>query len=61
MTLQDRPNLAADVFENQIDRLPRKEGSVRPTQGCTLAVMHVDRGSQSFNVVDARIDAMLKL
>ncbi|MGO1003213.1 arsenical resistance protein ArsH [Lysobacter sp. CA196] len=41
------------VFKNQIDWLPLEEGSVRPTQGRTLAVMQVCGGSQSFNVVNA--------
>ncbi len=41
------------VFKNQIDWLPLSEGSVRPTQGRTLAVMQVSGGSQSFNVVNA--------
>ncbi|MBD8879354.1 arsenical resistance protein ArsH [Rhodanobacter sp. 7MK24] len=41
------------VFKNQIDWLPLEDGSVRPTQGRTLAVMQVCGGSQSFNVVNA--------
>jgi arsenic resistance protein ArsH len=41
------------VFKNQIDWLPLEDGSVRPTQGRTLAVMQVSGGSQSFNVVNA--------
>jgi arsenic resistance protein ArsH len=40
------------VFKNQIDWLPLEDGSVRPTQGRTLAVMQVCGGSQSFNVVN---------
>ncbi len=40
------------VFKNQIDWLPLEEGSVRPTQGRTLAVMQVCGGSQSFNAVN---------
>ena len=40
------------VFKNQIDWLPLEEGSVRPTQGRTLAVMQVCGGSQSFNSVN---------
>src|SRR3546814_6011775 len=32
--------------------LPLEDGSVRPTQGRTLAVMQVCGGSQSFNVVN---------
>lgn len=41
------------LFKNQIDWLPLTEGSVRPTQGRTLAVMQVCGGSQSFNTVNA--------
>ncbi|WP_234729595.1 arsenical resistance protein ArsH [Acidocella facilis] len=40
------------VFKNQIDWLPLELGSVRPTQGRTLAVMQVSGGSQSFNAVN---------
>jgi arsenical resistance protein ArsH len=40
------------VFKNQIDWLPLSEGSVRPTQGRTLAVIQVSGGSQSFNAVN---------
>ncbi len=40
------------VFKNQIDWLPLEQGSVRPTQGRTLAVMQVCGGSQSFNAVN---------
>jgi arsenic resistance protein ArsH len=36
----------------QIDWVPLKIGAVRPTQGKTLAVMQVEGGSQSFNVVN---------
>ncbi|MBF6615953.1 arsenical resistance protein ArsH [Pollutimonas thiosulfatoxidans] len=41
------------VFKSQIDWLPLETGSVRPTQGRTLAVMQVSGGSQSFNAVNA--------
>lgn len=40
------------VFKNQIDWIPLAVGSVRPTQGRTLAVMQVCGGSQSFNAVN---------
>jgi len=40
------------VFKNQIDWLPLNTGSVRPTQGRTCAVLQVNGGSQSFNVVN---------
>ncbi|MCJ1286579.1 hypothetical protein MMC26_005925 [Xylographa opegraphella] len=45
-------NLTA-VFKNQIDWIPLSTGSVRPTQGRTLAVAQVSGGSQSFNTVNA--------
>ena len=40
------------VFKNQIDWLPLEVGSLRPTQGRTLALMQVSGGSQSFNAVN---------
>ncbi|GAA5842458.1 hypothetical protein JCM3766R1_004422 [Sporobolomyces carnicolor] len=40
------------VFKTQIDWIPLSVGSVRPTQGRTLAVVQVNGGSQSFNVVN---------
>ena len=40
------------VMKAQIDWIPLAVGSVRPTQGRTLAVMQVSGGSQSFNVVN---------
>jgi arsenic resistance protein ArsH len=49
----ERHGSITGVFKNQIDWLPLEEGSVRPTQGRTLAVMQVSGGSQSFNVVNA--------
>jgi arsenic resistance protein ArsH len=49
----ERHGSVTGVFKNQIDWLPLEEGSVRPTQGRTLAVMQVCGGSQSFNVVNA--------
>lgn len=49
----ERHGSVTAVFKNQIDWLPLEEGSVRPTQGRTLAVMQVCGGSQSFNVVNA--------
>jgi arsenic resistance protein ArsH len=41
------------VIKNQIDWIPLTLGSVRPTQGRTLAVMQVSGGSQSFNAVNS--------
>ncbi len=48
----ERHGTVTGVFKNQIDWLPLEDGSVRPTQGKTLAVMQVSGGSQSFNVVN---------
>ncbi|KAF2276242.1 arsenate resistance ArsH [Westerdykella ornata] len=45
-------NLTA-VFKNQIDWIPLSTGSVRPTQGRTLAIAQVCGGSQSFNCVNS--------
>ncbi|KAF2744539.1 arsenate resistance ArsH [Sporormia fimetaria CBS 119925] len=45
-------NLTA-VFKNQIDWIPLSTGSVRPTQGRTLAIAQVSGGSQSFNTVNS--------
>ena len=40
------------ILKNQIDWIPLEIGSIRPTQGRTLAVMQVSGGSQSFNTVN---------
>lgn len=40
------------VLKNQIDWIPLSLGSVRPTQGKTLALMQVSGGSQSFNALN---------
>lgn len=40
------------LMKAQIDHIPLSIGSVRPTQGRTLAVMQVNGGSQSFNAVN---------
>lgn len=40
------------VFKNQIDWIPLNTGSVRPTQGKSVAILQVNGGSQSFNVVN---------
>jgi len=42
----------SSVFKNQIDWIPLKTGSVRPTQGKILALCQITGGSQSFNVVN---------
>lgn len=49
----ERHGTLTGVFKSQIDWLPLESGSVRPTQGRTLAVMQVSGGSQSFNAVNA--------
>jgi len=49
----ERHGTITGVFKSQIDWLPLEVGSVRPTQGRTLAVMQVSGGSQSFNAVNA--------
>lgn len=48
----ERHGAITGVFKNQIDWIPLEIGSVRPTQGRTLAVMQVCGGSQSFNAVN---------
>lgn len=40
------------VLKNTIDWIPLNTGSVRPTQGKSVAVLQVNGGSQSFNVVN---------
>ena len=49
----ERHGTLSGVMKSQIDWLPLSEGSVRPTQGRTLAVMQVSGGSQSFNAVNS--------
>jgi arsenic resistance protein ArsH len=49
----ERHGAITGVFKNQIDWIPLELGSVRPTQGRTLAVMQVSGGSQSFNSVNS--------
>ena len=48
----ERHGAMTAVVKAQIDRIPLSLGSVRPTQGKTLAVMQVNGGSQSFNTVN---------
>lgn len=48
----ERHGAMSGVMKNQIDWIPLSLGSVRPTQGKTLAVMQVCGGSQSFNTVN---------
>lgn len=49
----ERHGTLTGIFKSQIDWLPLSEGSLRPTQGRTLALMQVSGGSQSFNAVNA--------
>ncbi len=48
----ERHGAITAVMKNQIDSIPLEIGSIRPTQGRTLAVMQVSGGSQSFNTVN---------
>lgn len=48
----ERHGAMTGVMKTQIDWIPLSIGSVRPTQGKTLAVMQVSGGSQSFNAVN---------
>lgn len=48
----ERHGTITGVMKSQIDWIPLEIGSVRPTQGRTLAVMQVSGGSQSFNAVN---------
>jgi arsenic resistance protein ArsH len=48
----ERHGAISGVMKAQIDWIPLEVGSVRPTQGRTLAVMQVSGGSQSFNAVN---------
>lgn len=49
----ERHGQITGVMKTQIDHLPLSIGSIRPTQGRTLAVMQVSGGSQSFNAVNS--------
>ena len=51
-TSPERHGAMSAVMKAQIDWIPLSVGSVRPTQGKTLAVMQVCGGSQSFNTVN---------
>lgn len=48
----ERHGAMSAIMKAQIDWIPLAVGSVRPTQGKTLAVMQVSGGSQSFNAVN---------
>lgn len=47
----ERHGAMTGIMKAQIDWIPLSLGSVRPTQGKTLALMQVSGGSQSFNAV----------
>jgi len=51
-TSPERHGAMTGIMKAQIDWIPLATGSVRPTQGKTLAVMQVSGGSQSFNAVN---------
>ena len=48
----ERHGAISGIMKAQNDWIPLEIGSVRPTQGRTLAVMQVSGGSQSFNAVN---------
>ena len=48
----ERHGAMSGIMKAQIDWIPLSIGSIRPTQGKTLAVMQVSGGSQSFNAVN---------
>lgn len=51
-TSPERHGAMSAILKAQIDWIPLAVGSIRPTQGRTLAVMQVSGGSQSFNAVN---------
>ena len=48
----ERHGSMTGVMKTQIDWIPLSIGSIRPTQGKTLAIMQVSGGSQSFNALN---------
>jgi arsenic resistance protein ArsH len=48
----ERHGAMTGIMKAQIDWIPLTIGTIRPTQGKTLAVMQVCGGSQSFNAVN---------
>lgn len=48
----ERHGAMTAVLKTQIDHIPLAMGSVRPTQGRTLALLQVSGGSQSFNTLN---------
>lgn len=51
-TSPERHGAMSAVLKAQIDWIPLPGGSIRPTQGRTLALMQVSGGSQSFNALN---------
>lgn len=51
-TSPERHGAMTGVMKSQIDWIPLSVGSIRPTQGRTLALMQVSGGSQSFNALN---------
>ncbi len=51
-TSPERHGAMSAVMKAQIDWMPLSSGSIRPTQGRTLALMQVCGGSQSFNALN---------
>lgn len=51
-TSPERHGAMTGIMKAQIDWIPLSIGSVRPTQGKTLALMEVSGGSQSFNALN---------
>ncbi|MBP1871947.1 arsenic resistance protein ArsH [Ensifer adhaerens] len=49
----ERHGAITGIMKAQIDWIPLSIGSIRPTQGKTLAVMQVSGGSQSFNAINS--------
>ncbi|WP_291164208.1 arsenical resistance protein ArsH [Ensifer sp. SSB1] len=48
----ERHGAMTGIMKAQIDWIPLSLGSIRPTQGKTLAIMEVSGGSQSFNALN---------
>lgn len=48
----ERHGAMTGIMKAQIDHIPLSMGSIRPSQGRTLALMQVSGGSQSFNAVN---------
>ena len=48
----ERHGSMTGIMKSQIDWIPLSDGSVRPTQGKTLALCQVSGGSQSFNTLN---------